>query len=237
MKKYLVLLTLISSLFAVNNEEIINFFKKNPNLNDAKITIISREKIQDSNFEAMIINFELSGKNFQEIIFTDGNFITTELVDLKKEKFYSKVFQEKLLKKQQAEFSKKALAKLQEENMLISLGDKDKPLLYVFSDPECPYCRMHLEKIEDILKTHQVKFILTPIHDTSAFEKSALIYKESKNAKDDAQKIAIMKKYYNANLKEYQKPSASEVNDVKKTFEKYSKLGLRAVPTIIDAQK
>ncbi|MCR6591415.1 thiol:disulfide interchange protein DsbC [Campylobacter insulaenigrae] len=237
MKKSLALLTLASSLFAANNEEIINFFKKNPNLSNANITIASREKIEDSNFEAVMVNFDFSGKNFQEIVFTDGNFITTELIDLKKERFYSQVFQAKLMEKQQAEFSKKALVELQKENMFISLGDKNKPLLYIFSDPECPYCRMHLEKIEDTLKTHQVKFILTPIHDISAFEKSALIYKESKNAKDDAQKIAIMKKYYDKNLKEYNKPSNAEVNEVKNTFEKYSKLGLRAVPTIINAQK
>ncbi|MBF7066762.1 thioredoxin fold domain-containing protein [Campylobacter volucris] len=237
MKKSLALLALTSSLFAANNDEIINFFKKNPNLNDAKITIVEREKIQNSDFEAVIVNFEIAGKNLQEIVFTQGNFITTELVDIKKGEFYSQVFQAKLMEKQQAEFSKKALVELKKEKMFVSLGDKNKPLLYVFSDPECPYCKIHLDKIEDTLKTHQVKFILTPIHDTSAFEKSALIYKESKDAKDDAQKIAIMRKYYDKDIKDYKKPSQAEVKAVRDNFEKYSKLGLRAVPTIIDAQK
>ncbi|MBT0742074.1 thioredoxin fold domain-containing protein [Campylobacter lari] len=237
MKKSLALLTLASSLFAASNEEIINFFKKNPNLSNANISVSSREKIPDANFEAVIVNFEISGKNFQEIVFTQDNIITTEVIDVKKGEFYSQVYQAKLMEKQQAEFSKKALVELKKEKMFVSLGDKNKPLLYVFSDPECPYCRMHLDKIEETLKTHQVKFILTPIHDTSAFEKSALIYKESKNAKDDAQKIAIMKKYYDKDIKDYKKPSEAEVKAVRETFAKYSKLGLRAVPTIIDAQK
>lgn len=234
MKKSLILLSLASSLFAASDSEIIGFFKKNPNLSNANISVASREKVDDTNFEAVIVNFEINGKNLQEIVFTQKDIITTELIDIKKEEFYSQVYQAKLMEKQQADFSKKALVELKKEKMLISLGDKNKPLLYVFSDPECPYCRMHLEKIEDTLKTHQVKFVLTPIHDTSAFEKSALIYKESKNAKDDAQIIAIMKKYYDKDIKNYPKPSEKEVKAVRDLYEKYSKMGLRAVPTIID---
>lgn len=44
MKKSLALLTLASSLFAASNEEIINFFKKNPNLSNANISVSSRRK-------------------------------------------------------------------------------------------------------------------------------------------------------------------------------------------------
>ncbi|MCR8706013.1 hypothetical protein CAMP5121_08070, partial [Campylobacter sp. 2352 PW] len=115
---------------------------------NANISVSSREKIPDTNFEAVIVNFEISGKNFQEIVFTQDNIITTEVIDVKKGEFYSQVYQAKLMEKQQAEFSKKALVELKKEKMFVSLGDKNKPLLYVFSDPECPYCRMHLDKIE-----------------------------------------------------------------------------------------
>ena len=36
-----------------------------------------------------------------------------------------------------------------------------KPTIVMFSDPECPYCRLELEKIEATLKESNVKLILT----------------------------------------------------------------------------
>ncbi|HED6149774.1 TPA: hypothetical protein R5W83_002087, partial [Campylobacter coli] len=73
----------------------------------------------------------------------------------------------------------------------------------------------------------------TPVHGKSAFEKSALIYKESKRAKSDDEKIAILNKYYDANINSYPKVSDSELKEVISLYEKYRSLGLSATPTII----
>lgn len=130
-------------------------------------------------------------------------------------------------------YAKNAKAVAQKETMVIALGDKNKPAIYVFSDPECPYCREHLAQIDNELKNYQVNYILTPVHGKSAFEKSALIYKEAKKAKNDKEKIAILNKYYDANIKNYPKVSDAELKEVFSLYEKYRSLGLSATPTII----
>ncbi|MCW1562353.1 hypothetical protein OLT23_09035, partial [Campylobacter jejuni] len=88
------------------------------------------------------------------------------------------------------------------------------------------YCREHLAQIDDELKNYQVNYILTPVHGKSAFEKSALIYKEAKKSKKmTKKKIAILNKYYDANIKNYPKVSDTELKEVFSLYEKYRSLG------------
>lgn len=131
-----------------------------------------------------------------------------------------------------ANFTKNVKPVVQKETMLIALGDKSKPAIYVFSDPECPYCRDHLAQIKDELKNYQVNYILTPVHGKSAFENQHWFTKRVK-AKSDDEKIAILNKYYDANIKSYPKVSDSELKEVFSLYEKYRSLGLSATPTII----
>ncbi len=88
-----------------------------------------------------------------------------------------------------------------DEKSIIKLGDAKKPSLIIVSDPECPYCRKELESIEERLKTNSLKLILAPVHGKSAFVKSELIYKETAKAKSDKEKIKILKKYFNKDVK------------------------------------
>ncbi|MCX2683183.1 thioredoxin fold domain-containing protein [Campylobacter sp. MIT 21-1685] len=235
MKKLSTLFVFITSLFAASNTEISDFYSQSiksvfPN---AKISIGKRQKVGDTGFESVVVEIETEGQKQEDILFTKDSIITPEIIDLKAKISYRQEYEREKFQKARQNFTKNAKSEAQKESMVIALGDKNKPAIYVFSDPECPYCRQHLANITEELKNYQVNYILTPVHGRSAFEKSALIYKESKKAKSDKEKIAILNKYYNPDIKNYPAISDDEVQAVFKLYEKYRSLGLSATPTII----
>ncbi|MCW1359942.1 thioredoxin fold domain-containing protein [Campylobacter sp. CCS1377] len=235
--KKITLALLISNvlLFGASNQEIIDFYTKvySSQIPDVKISVIKREKIPVDNFESVIL--DIQSENFKEqiITFTKDSVIVPDILDLKNEISYRQAFEMEKIKQIKDNFEKNAKNEVKKETMLISLGDKTKPSMYVFSDPECPYCRKHLKSIKQTLKDYQVHLILTPVHDKSAFEKAALIYKEIKGAKNDEEKIAILNKYFDPNIKDYPSVNENELLEVIKLNNKYQALGLMQVPTII----
>lgn len=235
MKKLSLILACSASLFAASNTQISDFYSNSIKMHmpDAKITVGQRQKIANTGFESVIVTIEAGGQKQEDIIFTKDNLIMPDIIDLNSKISYRQEYEMKKFQEARENFNKNAKTVAQKETMVIALGDKNKPAIYVFSDPECPYCREHLAQIEDELKNYQVNYILTPVHGKSAFEKSALIYKESKKAKNDKEKIAILNKYYDANIKNYPKVSDKELKEVFSLYEKYRSLGLSATPTII----
>ncbi|EMD8967128.1 thioredoxin fold domain-containing protein [Campylobacter upsaliensis] len=237
MKKIILLASACLSLFAASDKEILDFYSSSVKAQfpDAKLSIVKREKVADTGFESVVLSIEVQGAKQEEVLFTKDNLIVPDIIDLKAKTSYRQEFEIKKFEEARENFSKNAKKEAQKEKMIISLGDKNKqPSIYVFSDPECPYCIEQLKNIEEELKTKQINLILTPVaHGKSAFEKSALIYKESKNAKTDAEKLAILRKYFDPTLKDYPKISEAETKAVFELYRKYRSLGLVATPTII----
>ncbi|EIS1949412.1 thioredoxin fold domain-containing protein [Campylobacter upsaliensis] len=236
MKKIILLTSACLSLFAASDKEILDFYSSSVKAQfpDAKLSIVKREKVADTGFESVVLSIEVQGAKQEEVLFTKDNLIVPDIIDLKAKTSYRQEFEIKKFEEARENFSKNAKKEAQKEKMIISLGDKNKPSIYVFSDPECPYCIEQLKNIEEELKTKQINLILTPVaHGKSAFEKSALIYKESKNAKTDAEKLAILRKYFDPTLKDYPKISEAETKAVFELYRKYRSLGLVATPTII----
>ncbi|MCZ0771961.1 DsbA family protein [Campylobacter hepaticus] len=235
MKKLSLILISCASLFAASNTEISDFYSKNikSQFPSAVISVGNRQKVGDTGFESVIVSVELNGQKQENILFTKDNIITPDLIDLKNGISYAQDYEMKKFQEARENFTKNAKAVAQKESMIVALGDKKKPAIYVFTDPECPYCRDHLARIEDDLKNYQVNYILTPIHGKSAFEKSTLIYKETKKAKSDKEKIVILNKYYDPDIKNYPKVSDAELKEVVSLYEKYRSLGLNATPTVI----
>lgn len=237
MKKFIVLASACLSLFAASDKEILDFYSQSVKAQfpDAKISIKERKSVGDTGFESVIVRIEVKEGKQEEILFTKDNLIVPDIIDLKARISYRQDFEVKKFQEARENFSKNAKSAVQKEVMVITLGDKDKKPVYVFSDPECPYCREQIANIKEELKTKQIHLILTPVaHGKSAFEKSALIYKESKNAKTDDEKIAILNKYFDKNIKNYPKVSEAEVKEIFELYRKYRSLGLIATPTIIE---
>lgn len=238
MKKLLTFLSTSALLLAASNEEISKFYESTLKLQypSAKVSVLKREKVPNTDFESVELGIEINGQKQNEILFTKGDLIVPDIIDIKEKISYRNEYEMAQFVQSKLEFENKALKALQNEKYIIKIGDASKPLVYVFTDPECPYCRQHLKGLREDLKTQQIAFIITPVHPKSAFEKAALIYKETANAKTDAQKIAIFEKYYDENIKSYPKVSDKELKAMYALFDKYKNLGLRSVPSIIEAK-
>ncbi|MGB2551610.1 thioredoxin fold domain-containing protein [Campylobacter sp. MOP51] len=222
-----------TSLFAASNEQIIEFYKSiaQPGL---MFKVTERQKLAENpEYEMVVVNISNGKLSEDEIMFTKGDLLLPDIIDLKNKKAYKAEMKEKITAKNiAAQFNK------EEKKNIIMLGnDSKKPTYVMFSDPECPYCRMELEKIETTLKEANVHIILTPVHDKSALQKSFLIYKDAVKAKTDSEKIKILRKYFAEDYKVADNAvSDDEVKAMDDLRTKYLAAGVRSVPYIINLQ-
>lgn len=223
----------LSSAFALTNLEIIAFYEDMLRLQvpNIKVSVAKREKI-DKHYERVELSIRAGSEEMRELLFVRDDYIFPDIIDVGAEKSYRADFEEQRRSAAKAEFDKKVKAVLKDEPHKIAIGDNKKPVMYVFSDPECPYCRQQLENVENDLKKYQVVYVLTTVHGESALQKVAQIYTEIASAKTDSQKLAIMRKYYAPNAATPKAPKKAYEEAVK-IYEKYAKLGLRSVPTFV----
>ena len=238
MKKITFLLGLTFSLaFALSNSELVSFYEPiiKAQFPKAKLSILKREKLENG-FESVELLINNGNKKSSEILFVKDNFIFPDIIDIKNKKSYREEYEFKKFETARANFEKNVKSTLKKEGQIIALGDSKKPKIYVFSDPECPYCKAHLETVEVMLAQYQVNFVLTAILSENSIHKVAQIYTEIKSAKTDSQKISILRKYYGKDVKT-PKANKKAYDEAVALSEKYTKLGLRSVPTIIEFDK
>lgn len=244
MKKVLVASAVLTScVFAnISDTELTDFYKdmvKNPKIS---ISVEKRSKIKNSNLEQFIVKFSDGIKNHEEIIFSDGKYLFPEVIDPKNKKFFAAEYvqaQEKLAQK--AGYKKLAnLIKSLPKDKKISLGnDAQKETVYLFTDPLCPYCKEAMKQIEGALKNKNLIIIFAPIpqHGEEAFAKSAMILKEVKSAKNDEQKIAILKKWFSNEAAFPKEISKDEIKNASDLADKVYATGvIRGVPSFIDSK-
>lgn len=232
MRKQIVFLaTLLSStLFAATNAEIIDHFKASIQVPNITITVEERKSVQ--NIEGMdFVTLNLTdGTRAQKLtIFTKDDLIFPDVISIKQGGSIKEMME-------QAELQKKlsVLYAKEDKKNILSLGnDPKKETLIVFSDPECPYCRQELANIEERLATNNIKMIFTPVHERSSLEKSVLIYDESAKVKSDAEKIKIIRKYFDEKVTYTQKISDAQVQRIDELKLKYFGAGVKGVPFIV----
>ena len=212
-----------SSLFAATNEEIIKHFKKQIPLPNITIKVTSRVEVSKGlDYVSVLIS---DGKGSQEVsIFTEGDYIFPDVIDIKKG--YS--LKEKIEKSKINKQISKIYQKENPDNIITIGNDPKKETMVIFSDPECPFCKKELDNIENVLKKYNLKIIFTPVHEKSSLEKSALIYKYTKNLKDDKKKIEVLKKYFSQEADE--KVSDKDVSKIEELRQKYFDAGVNGTP-------
>lgn len=231
--KKIVLTSIIaaSSLFAATDEQILGFYKQifPPEVN---VKITSREKLAEQpEFEAVILKLSDGQNSEDEIVFTKGDLLLPDILDLKNSKGYKGEFKNKIM----TQNISKIYQAEKKENIITIGNDKNKPTMVMFSDPECPYCRKELENIEKTLEKNNLKIILAPVHDRSSLEKSYLIYKDIKSAKSDSQKVKILRKYFAPDYSVAQNSvTDAQVDQMEQLRGKYQNAGVRSVPFFID---
>lgn len=197
MKRYLALSAIVAtSLFAANNTQLVEYFKGQiqvPSGNEVKVEVVDRTKLKEhKDFDLVTLKIEVEDQSQEIRLFTKGNLLFPDIIDISSKKSLLKDIEKQALYKKL-----KPIYTQEDSKNIITVGnDPKKETLVIFTDPECPYCRNELANIEEVLKTYNVKLLMTPVHGRGALEKSYLIYKGIKEAKDDKAKIALMRKYY-----------------------------------------
>lgn len=219
-----------STLFAATNEQIIAHFKASIQVPNITIEVVSRKSVEGiAGMDFVTLNLS-DGTRAQKLsIFTKDDLIFPDVISIKQGGSIKDMVENAELQKKMS-----VLYKKEDKKNILSLGnDPKKETLVVFTDPECPYCRQELEKIEERLVTNNVKFIFTPVHDRSSLEKSALIYNETSKAKSDAEKIKILRKYFDEAVTYTEKVSDQDVNRIESLKMKYFEAGIKGVPFIV----
>gem|GEM_PF-121634 len=138
-------------------EYMKHFYLKPPFNQEVTTKLIDIQSLKDHpKWKAYlaIVSFKNKGKDVSipKTIFSDGNLITSELVDYRKKVDYSR------------EIKPQAPASIYKSSHLL-FGNKDaKHKLVVFSDPQCPFCMDIVPKIMQAVKEHPKTFALYYYH-------------------------------------------------------------------------
>jgi len=230
-KLFILGVILSSSLFAATDAQILAYFKSQIPIPSVKVTIISRLSMKDISGMDYVSLQLTDGTRIQKLsVFTKGDLIFPDIIDVHQGSIKEKFDKQKIIKQ-----LSKLYQKEKPEHILVLGNDPQKETQVVFSDPECPFCGKEVDKIEETLKTKNLRYIFTPVHEKSAMEKSVLIYKQTKIAKNLQSKVKILKKYFKADT--YEKVSDAEVATIEKTRTKYFAAGLKGVPFIINEKE
>ena len=188
-------LTQVFALELKDYENIAKFYENKLNNNDIKIKVSFKEKLTHPSieFETILLEFTQNDSKTIEPIFIKDGYFFTEFVDLKEKKSYRE-FALKIIKEKQ---DLEILTTLKKQNNFITLGSGNKNV-YVFSDPNCPYCKKHLENLnETYLKEHKIHIIPVGFLNSNSLLKSISINKElSFSKKNDVEILKILKSYY-----------------------------------------
>lgn len=232
MKKYILwfVALLSSTLFAATDAQIVEHFKSTIQVPNITIEVISRKKVENiDGMDFVTLNLSDGTRSQKLSIFTKDDLIFPDVISIKQGGSIKEMMEMAELQKNLS-----ALYKKEDKKNIVSLGnDPKKETIVVFTDPECPYCRQELAQIEQRLTTNNIKLIFTPVHARSSLEKSVLVYKESAKAKNDAEKIALLKKYFDEAVTYEQKISDEEVGRIEALKQKYFGAGIKGVPFMV----
>ncbi|EMK8456917.1 thiol peroxidase [Campylobacter upsaliensis] len=205
-------------------EKIKDFYEEKIKSNFAELKINYIEKTMLNGLEAFIFEFELGNEKNKEVVFVKDDLFFTDAIsfnDLNSLKDEAQVFLS------QDKFQNILKALKDDKAYIITLGSGEKES-FVFSDPECPYCKKHLQKLDEkYLKEHKVHFIFFTIHNN--FTLIAGLYKELEHKQNDKEKLESLRHYFFENPS-YKDVSKEEAKRTEELFEKYKNLGVLYTP-------
>ena len=134
-----------SSLYASNDESIVDFEKKrisqNPNVEVKSIKINTKKELPLNGWFGYILDVEanVQGKyiNAKDILFSDGKYISLELIDSETGKSLKDLVTPNLTDN------------FHDKSKLIAGNHNAKDKIVIFSDPLCPFCK---DYVPDVIK-------------------------------------------------------------------------------------
>lgn len=169
--------------------------------------VVSKHKLESFKGSYFVVAKTQEGKSFPAIVSNDGKYflglspaMALSEADIKKIQGEIEILQKEAQKEQSAGL-KTLFKSFSDKDFIYLKGDKkNAPVKIVVTDPNCPYCRAHLENVEEVLKENDIKVLLAPLpsHGEDSLIKSQLIMNEvAKLGKNDTKaKLKVMRKYY-----------------------------------------
>ncbi len=224
LKIFLGVSLLSSALLAdINSENIISFEKqrisKNPNVEVLNIEVNTKKKLPIENWYGYILDLKLNivredgftTRNVKDILFTNGSYISLDLLDAKTGKSLKSTLHPDLTQK------------YYQKSHLIAGNHNAKDKIVLFSDPLCPFCMDYVPEVINYVNSHKSKvalyyyhFPLTRIHPAAA-PLSKMIKLADK--KYDIKNLKL--KVYQTHWDEY---FSSKSTDSKKILEVFNKV-------------
>lgn len=238
MKKIILAISLISAMNASEiSDKVSSFIKDIVKDSSVDIEVTAVNKVADSNFEMVEFNIVKDGNILgSDVFFSDGVYGTTTLVNMKTKEDFKADYMVKKENEKRIALEKKLSSYVKEnQDIVIDLGNhKSDVATVVFSDPDCPWCRKHLENIEEDLKKSNIKLILSPLpmHE-NALSKSINILDEIKSAKTDADKIKVLRKYFKDGV-EFKEPNQSKKDTYNAKVKSMFEMGVNYTPAIFE---
>lgn len=226
-------LAVAASLSALTNDEILKLYEGVPS--GVKVEILDRKAVDGlAGFEQVVIKFSQGEMSDKEIMFVNGDYMVPDIVNLKTGSSYQRAARNDLVSVNLAEIYPK-----EDPKNIIKLGnDPKKETIVVFTDAQCPFCRREMGSIEEKLKSKNIEIIMTSVHGEDGNAISHLIYQNIAKAKSDADKIAILKKYYDEGFKlKAGEVSKENMEKAAALANKYLSAGISGVPFIIEKSK
>ena len=138
MKKIVLSLMAACAIFAASNEQVVGFYSQMVG-EGVKVSVAERKPVADG-IEAVVVNLSNGQVSQDEVIFTKGDLLFPDIIDLKAQKAYMQEIKKEIAAKNISKVYKNE----QKENIITLGNDSKKPTIVMFSDPECPYCRLEL---------------------------------------------------------------------------------------------
>ena len=184
---------LSASLFAANSDDAVVQFEKtrvsqNPNVKVIDIKINTKKELPLSGWNGYILDVQanVQGKevNVKDILFSDGKYISLELIDANSGKSLKDMVTPNLTQK------------YYEKSKLIAGNANAKDKIVIFSDPLCPFCIdyvpdviNYVNKNSDKVALYYYHFPLIGLHPAAAPLSKIIEVAKTKGLKDVELKV------------------------------------------------
>ena len=214
---------LSASLFA-SDDVVVEFEKKrvaqNPNVKVNSITVNTKKELPVSGWNGYIldVNANVQGKdiNAKDIIFSDGKYISLDLIDAQTGKSLKDFVTPNLT------------AKYYDKSKLIAGNHNAKDKIVIFSDPLCPFCMdyvpdviNYVNKNKDKIALYYYHFPLISIHPAAVPLSKLIEVAKHKRIKD------IELKVYKTNWEQYFDAKSVDEKKILEAFNKEFKTDIK----------
>ena len=217
-------LLLSVSLYANSDNTILEFEKKrvaqNPNVTVKDVTINTKKELPLTGWNGYIMDVKvnLQGKdvNAKDIIFSDGKYISLDLIDAATGKSLKELVTPNLSEN------------YYDKSKLIAGNHNAKDKIVIFSDPLCPFCIdyvpeviKHVQKNSDSIALYYYHFPLLGLHPAAGILVKLVDIAKDKGIKDAELKV------YQTNWEKYFDVKSTDEKKILEAFNKEFKTTIK----------